>query len=107
MAPVVIAGLTTDAPNAGPPVVFTICERQTRHSWCLRPEEGEMKINNQRTHQVKRHKDGMQELWRVRLRDIRLQTGLKKQANETHVGGLYQNGPANLRFNSPEGKEST
>lgn len=32
MAPVVIAGLTTDAPNAGPPVVFTICERQTPQS---------------------------------------------------------------------------
>lgn len=65
------------------------------------------KTTTKGTHQVKRHKDGMQELWRVRLRDVRLQTGLKKQANGTHVGGLYRNGPANLRFNSPEGKEST
>lgn len=42
---------------------------------------------------MKRHKDGMQKLRRVRLRDIRLQTGLKKQANQTHLGGLYRNGP--------------
>lgn len=31
-APAVIAGLATDAPNAGPPVVFTICERMCEHS---------------------------------------------------------------------------
>lgn len=51
------------------------------------------KATTKGTHQVKRHKDGMQELWCVRLRDVRLQTGLKKQANETHLGGRYQNGP--------------
>lgn len=31
-APLVMAGLVTDAANAGPPVVFIICERERRHS---------------------------------------------------------------------------
>lgn len=41
--------------------------------------------NNKVTHQVQRHKDGMQELRCVGLRDERLQTGLKKPSNETHL----------------------
>lgn len=41
MAPVVIAGLTTDAPNAGPPVVFTVCVRERHRSQYHREQEGE------------------------------------------------------------------
>lgn len=40
-APLVIAGLTTDAANAGPPVVFTICKSAHCHSLHHRERGGE------------------------------------------------------------------
>lgn len=61
------------------------------------------KTTTKGAHQVKRHKDGMQELWGIGLRDERLQTGLKKQASETHLRP-FVNRLANIRLNSPEGK---
>lgn len=42
-----MAGLTTDAPNAGPPVVFTICAKGGHHGQRPVEEEGEMKDYHQ------------------------------------------------------------
>lgn len=54
------------------------------HGGGRRKEQAQSKV----PHQVQRHKDGMQELWCVGLRDERLQTGLKKASSESRLGPL-------------------
>lgn len=67
-----------------------LCQRvkpqSVSHGGGRRNEQAQSKV----PHQVQRHKDGMQELWCVGLRDERLQTGLKKASSESRLGPLIQ-----------------
>lgn len=83
MPPTVMAGLSTDAAMAGPPVVLTICE--SRAAVSVAKEIGkEWEIprgftkSTRRTYQVKGNKDGMHQLMCIRLCDIRLESCLNK-----------------------------
>lgn len=81
-APAVMAGLSTDPAMAGPPVVLTICQSTTavsvakKKAKCGRRQEVS---STPRTHQVEGHKDGMHQLRCVRLRNIRLESCLKRE----------------------------
>lgn len=81
-APAVMAGLSTDAAMPGPPVVLTICKskmalsvakKRGKELWVTPKSFGPQK----RTHQVKGHKDGMNQLRCIRLRNIGLESCLK------------------------------